>query len=76
MGAVSFHLRRRGKHLSPPLPDDRRAESIPSLRSLPVISSLASSARLVIACDWPHLSLPVEASIHIRVGGTEESRPL
>lgn len=44
------------------------------LRSLPVISSLASSARPVIACDWPHLSLAVEASI--RVGGAEESRPL
>lgn len=74
MGAVSFHLRRREKHLSPLLPDGRRAESVPPLRSLSVISSLASSARPVIACDWPHLSLTVEASI--RVGGGEESRPL
>lgn len=73
MGAVSFHLRRREKHLSPLLPDDHQAESITPLCFLLVVSSLASSACPVIACDWPHLSPPVEASI--RVGGGEESRP-
>lgn len=59
----------RKKHLFSLPPNDCRAESISSLGSVLVISSLASSARLVIARDWPYLSLTIEASI--RVGGEE-----
>lgn len=69
MGVIWLHLRRQEKHLFSLLPNDCRAESISSLGSVLVISSLASSARLVIACDWPYLSPTTEASI--RVGGEE-----
>lgn len=44
-------------------------ESVPSLFSFLVIISLASSARMMIASDWPYLSLPAEATIS--VGGVE-----
>lgn len=55
VGVIIRYLMRYGKTLFFCFAD--RDESVSSLCTILVIISLASSARMAIACDWPYLSL-------------------
>lgn len=67
VGVICFHLVCYEKHLFSLLPNDCQTESISSFYSVLVIRSLASSVWLVVASDWPYLSLTVKVTISVGV---------
>lgn len=69
VGVIYCYLMRLQKHFFHSCIMTVRAESVLSLFSILFMISLASSARMVIASDWPYLSLNAEATIS--VGGME-----
>lgn len=69
VGVIYCYLMRYKKHFFHSCIMTVRDESVSSLFSILFIISLASSAHMVIASDWPYLSLTAEATIS--VGGME-----